>query len=243
MNSSSETADTPIRLEGVATYRERIALPPDAKLTVVIEDVSLADAPATVLATTVVDPAGQPPIRFTIEYPAASIVEGHRYAVRARIERSAQLLFTTDTFQALPPPGNTSPLELRLVRVGQPPAAASPFENTYWKLLRLGNTEVAVSERQREPHLILQAPPNGPKRMVGFAGCNRMTGSYTLAGDHIAFGQVAGTMMACPEGMQTERAFHAALKATARWVIRGEQLALLDTSGNPLALFEARDQQ
>lgn len=240
MSSPSEAADGPIRLDGVATYRERMVLPPDAMLTVVVEDVSRADAPAIELARTVVDSPGAPPMRFAIEYPTASIVAGHRYAVRARIERSGQLLFTTDTFHALPPPDNSSPFELKLVRVGQPPAAASQFENTYWKLLRLGDTEVVVSERQREPHLILQAAPGGQKRAVGFTGCNRMTGSYTLEGDRITFAQMAGTMMACAEGMETEQAFHEALKAAARWVIRGEQLTLLDASGKPLALFESR---
>lgn len=33
----------------------------------------------------------------------------------------------------------------------------------------------------------------------GSDGCNRVTGSYTLDGDAIEFGELAGTMMACPE--------------------------------------------
>lgn len=37
-------------IQGNVTYRERIALPDDAKVTVTLEDVSLADAPAEVLS-------------------------------------------------------------------------------------------------------------------------------------------------------------------------------------------------
>jgi putative lipoprotein len=84
-------------LEGVATYRERIALPPGAEFEALIEDVSLADAAATVVARTRITPAGQVPIRFRIEYDPARIVAGMRYGVRARISVDGQLRFTTDS--------------------------------------------------------------------------------------------------------------------------------------------------
>lgn len=45
-------------VEGEASYRERIALPEDAVLTVQLADVSLADAPAAVIAERKVEPAG-----------------------------------------------------------------------------------------------------------------------------------------------------------------------------------------
>jgi hypothetical protein len=43
-----------------AAYRERIALPPDAVFEAVLQDVSKADAPATVLGRAAIDPAGAP---------------------------------------------------------------------------------------------------------------------------------------------------------------------------------------
>ncbi|MGC4007851.1 MAG: YbaY family lipoprotein [Pseudomonas sp.] len=135
-----------IRLEGTASYRERMALPPDAKLEVVIEDVSLADAPAQMVAkhhgTT---RHGQVPIHFSVEYPAARIAAGHRYGVRARIEQQGTLLFITDTFHPLPPAGSALDLTLVHARPAQP---AATLENTYWKLLRLGETEVIVAQGQ-----------------------------------------------------------------------------------------------
>ncbi len=55
-------------LSGTASDRERIALPPDAVFEVVIEDIARADAPATPLGRVRLEPAGQPPLRFSIPY-------------------------------------------------------------------------------------------------------------------------------------------------------------------------------
>ena len=115
--------------------------------------------------------------------------------------------------------------------------STASLENTYWKLMRLGTEPVTVAEQQREPHFILQAEQ---KRVAGSGGCNRLMGSYTIDGEHIKFGQMAGTMMACPQGMEQERAFHQALAKVARWRIAGETLELFDAEGRSLAQFESR---
>lgn len=100
-------------LEGTATYRERIALPPGATLEVTLEDVSRADASAEVLRQTRI-PARAPPIPFKLEFNPAQIVEGRRYAVRARILDGRDLLFATDTFNAAFVDGKPAPLDLVL---------------------------------------------------------------------------------------------------------------------------------
>ena len=53
------------RISGSASYRERIALPPDAVFEAMLEDVARADAPATVVTSTRV-PSARVPIAFTI---------------------------------------------------------------------------------------------------------------------------------------------------------------------------------
>ena len=58
-------------IQGTATYRERMSLPPAAVFEATLEDVSRADAPATVVATTRVPSPGQPPIAFSISYDQA----------------------------------------------------------------------------------------------------------------------------------------------------------------------------
>ena len=47
-------------------------------------------------------------------------------------------------------------------------------------------------------------------------------------------------MMACPEGMETEAAFAAALTQVRSWRVIGEHLELLDADGAPLARLERR---
>ncbi|HZL85692.1 MAG TPA: YbaY family lipoprotein, partial [Candidatus Krumholzibacteria bacterium] len=88
----------PEKLTGNVLYRERMMLPPGATVTVTLEDVSRADAPAVQLAQTVFQPQGGPPFPFSLEYDPARITAGARYAVRARIDNQGQLLFTTTEF-------------------------------------------------------------------------------------------------------------------------------------------------
>ena len=62
-----------------------------------VTDVSRADAASEVIARARIESPGLPPIRFIIAYDPGRIGAGKRYAVRARITRGEQLLFTTDT--------------------------------------------------------------------------------------------------------------------------------------------------
>jgi heat shock protein HslJ len=61
-------------------------------------------------------------------------------------------------------------------------------------------------------------------RVAGSGGCNNLMGGFELDGDRLRFARVASTMMACPEGMEQERAFLAALEQLARWHIAGAAL-------------------
>jgi hypothetical protein len=78
-------------------------------------------------------------------------------------------------------------------------------------------------------------------RVSGSSGCNRLMGGYRVEGEALTFDQLAGTRMACAEGMETEKAFLDALARVARWRISGDKLELLDAGGRLLATFEARD--
>jgi heat shock protein HslJ len=73
----------------------------------------------------------------------------------------------------------------------------------------------------REPPLLLR--PDG-RRPGGFGGCNALAGGYWVDGERLEFGPVASTMMACPEGMDMEAAFFAALGQVWRWQVSGEHL-------------------
>ncbi len=116
-------------------------------------------------------------------------------------------------------------------------SSVASLEDTSWKLTRLGSTTVTTASRQQEPHFVLNSQL---RRVVGSGGCNRITGSYRLDGDRLKFSQMAGTMMACLESMETERAFFEALSRVDKWKITGQQLELYDASGNAIASFEAQ---
>lgn len=236
-SKSEEVAKTDTTISGTALYRERMALPADASFEATIEDVSRADASAPVLARTRIEPAGQPPFRFSMSYDPAKVQAGHDYAIRARVTRAGELLFTTDHHYGLPPAGED--VELMLVRAGRstPSKSTAALEDTYWKLVRLGDQPVAVAEQQREPHLVLHSQD---KRLAGFGGCNRFTGGYSFSGQQLTFSQLAGTMRACLDGMQHERAFYDMLGKVSAWRIQGETLELLDATGASLAQFESR---
>jgi heat shock protein HslJ len=67
-----------------------------------------------------------------------------------------------------------------------------------------------------------------------------VTGSYELNGDRLTFGRMAGTMMACPEGIDTEKAFLEALRHVNTLRMTRQHLELFDAAGNLVARFEAR---
>jgi len=110
------------------------------------------------------------------------------------------------------------------------------LRNTYWKLVRLGDTPVEVVERQREPHLIFALHE---MRVSGSGGCNRIAGPVELDGDKLRLRRLVSTRMACQSGMEQEDHFLRALGTVERFSIRGNRLDLLDAAGVVVAEFEA----
>jgi len=85
-------------ITGTVNYRARIALPANAEITVQLQDVSLADAPAITLSEqTIVTKGEQVPISFRLAYNPLDIKPGHTYSVRARINIDGQLCWINTT--------------------------------------------------------------------------------------------------------------------------------------------------
>ena len=80
-------------ITGTVMYRARIALPPDAVLTVRLFDISRADLPPLVLADKSIFGPGNPPMPFEIPYSPGTIRAGQRFALEARIEVGGKLRF------------------------------------------------------------------------------------------------------------------------------------------------------
>ncbi len=81
---------------GTIVYRERIALPADAVVTVRIENASLMDAPPdqTIVAEEIISDPGQVPIPYEVFYDSADINDQLSYGIRVRImDGDGNLLF------------------------------------------------------------------------------------------------------------------------------------------------------
>jgi putative lipoprotein len=87
MPAVADSTDQPAvrRVSGTVSFRERIALPPGAVVTVELSDVSAADAAAAVLARTAVQVIGQVPVPFEPSVDAADVDEQASISVWARL--------------------------------------------------------------------------------------------------------------------------------------------------------------
>ncbi|HAS63599.1 MAG TPA: lipo-like protein [Vibrio sp.] len=106
---------------GTVAYRERILLPDNAVVIVRLQDISLADAPAKLIAEQAMETKGsQVPFAYSLSYDTDIIKPGHRYAVSARIEVNGKLRFITDTvYSVITDENQTHHRDLMLVGVAQ----------------------------------------------------------------------------------------------------------------------------
>ena len=111
------------------------------------------------------------------------------------------------------------------------------LENTYWKLVTLGDRPIDTPADAREIHFVLHREG---RRLAGFSGCNGITGTYRIDGDKIRFHDLAETMMICRDTLNMERAIHQMFSITTGWKISGETLQLTNASGELIATFESR---
>lgn len=223
-------------LRGTVSYRERIALPPGAIVEVKLLDVSLADAPARIIAETRISGARNP-ARYALHFDRAQIQPRRRYALQARILHRGQLLFISTSHHGIFD-GGPEQTDIRVERVAASPSPAperkaSPVGRWLLEDIR----RAGVIDRLQT---VLEIAADG--RVSGSGGCNRMSGSARISGTRISFGPVAATQMACaPAAMNQEQKFFAGLREVRRWgadPARGK-LVLLDGRGRPMMTFSA----
>ena len=134
-------------VRGTVTYKERIALSPDAQLVVEIRDTSLADAAAPIVARQTVSDPGQVPIDYRIGYSREDIDSRRIYSVTAKIiESDGRLAFTNDTAHEVITRGNSNKVDMVLVLVQPPPDMVG--DNQDWR------TRVEVPARVIRANLI-----------------------------------------------------------------------------------------
>ena len=94
INRDTEAATLSVTgiVTGIVTYREPLKLSARAMVEIVLQDVTLADAPSPSIAARTIRPKTQAPIAFVLPYDPGSIDPTHEYAVTARITDPAQKL-------------------------------------------------------------------------------------------------------------------------------------------------------
>lgn len=106
-------------ISGSVSYRQRIALPPDAVLIVRVQDTARAGAPARVLAEQRIELAGQQvPIAFSTTIDRDLVGKRARVTVAARIERQGKLLFISDKVYPALNKGKPLHVDMLLTQVG-----------------------------------------------------------------------------------------------------------------------------
>jgi len=212
---------------GTVTYRERIALPPEGVVvTVKVEDVSRADAPAITIGEQIIEnPGRQVPISFEIQYNPDDINERYTYAMRVRIEVDGQLWFTnTSSYRIITGGYPTSNIEVILEKVG--PRETLTFEDTTWVLEshgEKGNLRAVLEDTE-----ITIAFKSAEGKFGGSGGCNNYFGGYGINENELIIKPPIGsTMMACPEQiMDQEQEYLKLLETTETFKIQNDELVI-----------------
>jgi putative lipoprotein len=219
-------------LTGEVTYRERIALPDNGTLRILLVDLSTPDQPRVQAEGAIASP-GQVPLSFNLTFDDEIIAEGHSYGLKAEILAGGQVWFH-----------NAEPLPIDLVapqaivvittfagRVDDPTARpvvdAKPILDVTWTAEEIGGLAVTPDESTLSIASDMRAGGRG--------GCNSYFTQAQINNDRLAFSAVAATRMACGETVMAQEAvFFDALNATRFWRLTGEKLELLDAGGKVL---------
>ena len=232
-------------INGSVTYRERMALPPQAKLHLALYR-SPADDSRKLIVENETAIQGQIPFAFKLT----------GIPVDVPCELEASILANDEALFATPKPiavraGDTDvPLLLHRVLPENDTAApvtirpsAKELADKDWVLVTLKGEPAQKFSDQPEVHLLFAPESEEIIRISGSDGCNRLVGIAELTRDEVHFSQLGSTMMLCPAGGEQARAFTQALAQTTDWRFSNTEknrLELLQGSTS-LIILEAKD--
>lgn len=224
-------AQQPVTLEGSVTYRERIALPQNAWLKVML--VELIDASPVVGATASIPTRGQVPIGFRLNVRSDVDTHDGTYGLVAEISSGGRVLFRNP----VPVPvSDQAGAQSHIVVNYAPEPIIEPVQplptaellDTIWIVTSIGGRPVTGDV---EVTLSIAAD----HRAGGSGGCNNFFTEATLVEQTLSFGPAAATRMACDAAiMAQEDAYFTALAAVVSYEQDKHGLRLLDAAGIPL---------
>lgn len=227
-----------VQIPGEVTYRERIALPDAAVLSIELIDLALPDRPR--LSVSAPTGAGQVPLAFTLTFEDSMILPQHSYAINAEIVAGDVHFRNTEPFPVTPL-AQTEPVLIVTSLLAQNDQSSSepaaepqdlPLLNITWEATAIGETPVP-------PGVAITLLIENDMRAGGSGGCNSFFSQATITEDSFAIGEVARTQRSCFYERNTlEQSYFDALKASVAWVMDGDTLTLLDGAGKPTIVFE-----
>jgi heat shock protein HslJ len=128
-------------------------------------------------------------------------------------------------------------LAAMLAACGSGGSTSNPLAGTKW------NMQDYAGETGMTTVLLGETPAiefGKDDKVSGTGGCNDYTGTYSVDGEALTFGPLAGTMKACsePEGvMEQETAFMGLLQSAAGYKLDGGQLHILNDKGHLVILL------
>jgi putative lipoprotein len=226
-----------LNLAGEVTYRERIALPDSATLTLELIDLALPDLPrVSVSAPT---GAGQVPLGFNLTFEESLILPQHDYALNAEINAEG-ITFRNPEPYPVTPLAQTEPVLIVTNMIAQSDAASSEPPAAAPALAILGTTweATAINGTPVPPGVEITLLIESDMRAGGVGGCNSYFSQSQIGEQSFMIGEVARTQRSCLyERNMLEQSYFDALKAATSWVIDNGNLSLLDSTGQPILQF------
>lgn len=231
-----QAAQRDVTFTGEVTYRERIAMPPNAELRITLMSLGNGGPHAVAGATEILLPPGQVPLQFRLNVRSNVLNATTSYGLRAEILSAGTVIFRNATPVPVDPaaPAPVMILVNSAPRVSAPPTPSTERDITsglfdiVWQVRDIGGAAIIAAT---DPSLSIAQD----RRVGGNGGCNNYFTEADFGGPALSFGPVAGTRMACAaDVMAQEAAFFAALDKTASYQISGSTLQLLDAGGNRL---------
>ena len=216
-----------ITFTGEVTYRERIALPPDAELTVTL--VTQADQRKVVGASAVLSAQGGVPLQFTFNVRTNAINTDRRYGLLAEISSHGTIWFRNLELAEVDA-GAPVPVRIVVQRTNEPQPVVEPvlpvaaLLDTSWSVTRIG--EQGLVDKSA---ISFAVAADG--RVSGRA-CNNYFAEAQIGAAALEFGPIAGTRMACEPALMTqENLYFQALSQAKGYVITADELQLDDADG------------
>lgn len=183
-------------VRGTVTHRERIALPPNAVLTVSLDRFH-RDAHENLTELRIRLDGKQVPVGFRLPYSTGSLRQGAIYGVRAEIRAGDRILFESPRHAMVIANGRRQ-ADLVLVRAVPAPSILEVDWELFWM-------DGAAVTQERPPTLRFDTKEG---RLGGSTGVNRFGGNYKWSAPSLQVRLGAMTKMAStPERMAVESTF------------------------------------